>query len=138
MSKLQKGFDASVYIALQVAQLHPAVGIAMAAYNVASGSGSVWDALEFAGVAGKALSLIRRAEFVKDLLKARRIPCKCMVAGTLVLTPSGAVPIESLEGHDEPSGLLRQPIRPQPLERRGVLVGLHDDRVHVRRAHPGQ
>jgi hypothetical protein len=43
------------YILGTIAQMHPAVGIAVAAYNIGSGQGSVWDVVAIVGGGGASL-----------------------------------------------------------------------------------
>ncbi len=58
MERLRGGFNSAAHLAWQVAQLHPAVGIAVAGYNIATGSFTVWDLMAVVpgGVAAKSLT----------------------------------------------------------------------------------
>jgi hypothetical protein len=58
MEQLRGGFNSAAHLAWQVAQLHPAVGVAVAGYNLATGNFSAWDLLALVpgGAAAKSLS----------------------------------------------------------------------------------
>lgn len=63
MASLQQGFDAAKHIAFQVAQLHPAVAIAVSVYKIANGTATWEDALNFipgGALAGAAAKTVGR------------------------------------------------------------------------------
>jgi hypothetical protein len=64
MMRVQSGFDATAHVLWQVAQLHPAIGIAAASYRIGTGQGSAWDALAavpFLGVGAKGVGALARS-----------------------------------------------------------------------------
>jgi hypothetical protein len=62
MQDLIDGFNTTGYIALQVAQLYPPIGFAVSVYNLATGSGSVVDALAVGlPVVGKLTGVLGRS-----------------------------------------------------------------------------
>ncbi|MCH7592873.1 MAG: Hint domain-containing protein [Planctomycetes bacterium] len=68
---------------------------------IASGKGGFFDALN---IAVAAFPVAKGLMGLKGLFKARkfrRMACNCFVAGTMVDTPDGAVPLEGLEEGDE-------------------------------------
>ncbi|MCH8806243.1 MAG: Hint domain-containing protein [Planctomycetes bacterium] len=68
---------------------------------IASGKGGFFDALN---IAAAAFPVAKGLMGLKGLFKARkfrRMACNCFVAGTMVDTPAGAVPLEGLEEGDE-------------------------------------
>ncbi len=54
----------------------------------------------FADIAAKTVKAFRRADKASDSLNLARRACNCFVAGTLVDTPGGSVPIEQLDVGD--------------------------------------
>ena len=74
------GMETTAFIAGQILQLHPAIGAAVGAYNIATGSGTIWDVLAIAGAGGaRAAALIGRS--VSSYYKARRLMRAARAAG---------------------------------------------------------
>lgn len=104
LSRVIGGFNAAAHIAWQIAQLHPAIGLAAAAYNLATGQGDLWDILAVAGPAakliGKAIGTYAKVS-AQYAAKGLNGLCRaCISEGTLVETACGPVPIEALQPGD--------------------------------------
>ncbi len=59
MERMRGGFNSGLHIAWQVAQLHPAVGVAVAGYNLATGNFSAWDLLSIVPGGAQARALAK-------------------------------------------------------------------------------
>ncbi|HZW06249.1 MAG TPA: polymorphic toxin-type HINT domain-containing protein [Phycisphaerales bacterium] len=117
LERVIRGFDTASHIAWQLAQLHPAIGLAASAYKLASGEGDLWDVLAVAGPAGKLIGkAMGAAKKAAGYYISKFGTCKiCVAEGTLVQTPLGPVPVECIQpgdlvlslAEDDPLGLPR-------------------------------
>ncbi|HYD02255.1 MAG TPA: polymorphic toxin-type HINT domain-containing protein, partial [Phycisphaerales bacterium] len=125
LQRVIRGFNTAAHIAWQIAQMHPAIGLAASAYKLATGEGDVWDLLAVAGPAGrlvgKALGAAARtaAYYVSKFGSTCR---KCVAEGTEVLTPNGPLPVECLQPGDLVLSLPEEDPLSQPRYMRVVAV----------------
>ena len=124
MEQLRGGFNSAAHIGWQVAQLHPAVGIAMAGYNLATGQFGATDLLSF--VPGGNLGGKFAGRIFSSYYKAKKTVKAAREAGEIIerhhIVPmfmtgwaKGKVITLTPKHHDEYHELLRKALKKRTL-----------------------